>query len=279
MVKLIFLIAFNWFVVDLLVLLSTVKTLKISMSFFKIFILSVLAVLFKSFVFVLGDSNFLQILILFTSQNLLALLVFVSQKESNYLRILTTIFTYIFLMYGLTLVLIFCFELKVVSLSQFFSLPIWLMAISAFLYIYFLCCILHFLRERKIVGKLFRRVRLVMFGKEIEINGYVDSGNMLKEPVSGMPVFVMSRSSLKKRVSKEFFDAMKPETLQTMLGEKVKEVKYSTLSGFCSKMYVIKPERVKVQFNENEKQFNNCYIGLIDHDFKKFDILLSRDCM
>ena len=280
MVKILFYIMLNWFVVDFVVLSSTIKTLRIKMSFAKVMVLCLLSILFKSFTFVLGNTRFLRVLILFSAQNFLALIVFVSQKETNYLRILATMFTYIFLMYGITFVLAICFDIRFNTFNKFFTMPIWLVSLSLFLYGYFLLNILCIIKERKIVGKLFRKVKVLLMGKEFIFSGYIDSGNMLKEPVSGSPVLILSKQSLKKQVSKEFFSLMQEDKLNTMIGEKVKKIKYSTLSGFCSYMYVIKPEALKIiGGGEKEKELLNCFVGVVDYNFNKFDMLLSRDCM
>ena len=103
--------------------------------------------------------------------------------------------------------------------------------------------------------------------------------NMLKEDSSGAPVLILSREKLKKKISKEMFQMLEEKNLEKLIGEKVREVKYSTLSGFCSKMYVIKPESLVLINGEKSKDVKECFIGIVDYPFRKFDILLSRECI
>ena len=113
----------------------------------------------------------------------------------------------------------------------------------------------------------------------MEFIGYIDSGNMLKEYSSGAPVLILSREKLRKKVSKEMFEMLDDRSLEKLVGDKVREVKYSTLSGFCSKMFVVKPESLTLINGGVSKDVDDCFVGIIDYSFHKFDILLSRECI
>lgn len=56
---------------------------------------------------------------------------------------------------------------------------------------------------RKNIAPHLRRVELMMGGKVWELQGYVDSGNMMFEPVSGLPVVVVDSGRLKHKPNKD----------------------------------------------------------------------------
>ena len=53
---------------------------------------------------------------------------------------------------------------------------------------------------------MFCKIKLKLNGKEIVLNTMVDTGNMLKEPISGIPVIVVEHTKLYNVIPKEILN-------------------------------------------------------------------------
>lgn len=123
------------------------------------------------------------------------------------------------------------------------------------------------------------KIKIKLNGKEIILNTMVDTGNMLKEPITGNPVVVVEKSVLYNLIPKEILNNTEsilggdfeniPEEIKKEYIKKLKIIPFSSLGKQNGMLVGIKPEELKV-INENiEEERNNAIIGIYNKSLTK----------
>ena len=107
----------------------------------------------------------------------------------------------------------------------------------------------------------------------------VDTGNMLKEPITGTPVAVVERTSLYDLLPKEILNNTEsilggdfkniPCDIQEKYISKLKLIPFSSLGKQNGMLIGIRPEYVKVITDEQEKINKNVIIGIYEKSLTK----------
>lgn len=106
-------------------------------------------------------------------------------------------------------------------------------------------------------------------GKFVKTKALLDSGNLLKEPISNKDVIIIEKESLKTLFSKEVFDDMKYILNGKWIDSnskcdyKFSLIPYSSLGNDNGLLIGFKPDYIKV-YAEEEYLKNEVYIGIYD---------------
>ena len=134
------------------------------------------------------------------------------------------------------------------------------------------------LRLRK--KDMFCNVTIYLEDKKIQTIALIDTGNMLKDPISNMPVIVVQKDILHEMIPDEILN-----NLEEVLGGGVKEELYKEDNlKYMSKFRVIpfssigkqnglllgfKASKVIIEFDENEMIYEKVIIGIYDKVLSK----------
>lgn len=114
---------------------------------------------------------------------------------------------------------------------------------------------------------------------ELETKAMIDTGNMLKEPITGTPVIVVEATLLEKAMPREILN-----NLENIIGGDFKEVKedikkeyltrlklipYSSLGKQNGMLVGIKPEYIEIENEEQTKKIENVIIGIYNKSLTK----------
>ena len=114
---------------------------------------------------------------------------------------------------------------------------------------------------------------------EVKVKALVDSGNMLKDPISGLPVIVVEKEELYKIFSKKILD----NTENIINGEfsnelyqneadvisKFRMIPFTSLGKQNGLLLGIKTDKVKICFAETEEVVTGVIIGIYDKTLTK----------
>ena len=116
---------------------------------------------------------------------------------------------------------------------------------------------------------MFCNINIKIKGKEKKIKLMVDTGNLLKDPISGMPVIVIEHTELYDILPKELLNNLEkilggdlkgiPEDIKNEYLSKLRVIPYSSLGKQNGMLLGIKADEVKV---EDETIKNNVIIGI-----------------
>ena len=121
---------------------------------------------------------------------------------------------------------------------------------------------------------MFCKIEIEINNKKIITKAMIDTGNMLKEPITNIPVIVIEHVLLYTCIPKEILNNLKeimggdleniPYIIQEEYISKLKLIPFSSLGKQNGMLIGIRPEYVKIITEEQEKVERNVIIGLYD---------------
>lgn len=122
------------------------------------------------------------------------------------------------------------------------------------------------------------KIKIKLNGKEIVLDTMVDTGNMLKEPLTGNPVVIVEKTSLYDLMPKEILNNTEsilggdfkeiPEKIKNEYISRLKIIPFSSLGKTNGMLIGIKPEKLEV-INEQIEEKNNAIIGIYNKSLTK----------
>ena len=136
------------------------------------------------------------------------------------------------------------------------------------------------LAKNKITKKdMFCITKIKINGKEIELKTMMDTGNMLKEPISGNPVMVVEKKSLYNIIPKEILNNIEnilggdfekiPQELKEEYIPRLKIIPFSSLGKQNGMLLGIKAEKFKIITEQTEEEKENVIIGIYNKSLTK----------
>ena len=123
------------------------------------------------------------------------------------------------------------------------------------------------------------KVKIKLNGKEVVLDTMVDTGNMLKEPLTGNPVVVVEKTSLYDLMPKEILNNTEsilggdfekiPEDIKNDYISRLKIIPFSSLGKQNGMLIGIKPEKLKVINEQAEEEKDNAIIGIYNKSLTK----------
>ena len=123
------------------------------------------------------------------------------------------------------------------------------------------------------------KVKIKLNGKEETVEAMVDTGNMLKEPITGTPVVVVERTSLYELLPKEILNNTEsilggdfekiPEEIKNEYVPKLKLIPFASLGKQNGMLVGIKPEKIEVINEQAEEEEKNAIIGIYNKSLTK----------
>ncbi len=172
----------------------------------------------------------------------------------------------------LTRVLVYdVFNIKISKISDIFIL------FALICYIFAVFAVINFLSKKKILKTYLRKVSFLAFGKHIEIVGLLDTGNVLYDNKTHLPVIMVSTYSLKKYLPDNIYKNITFNNFSVL--KNVRFIKMVTVANKVVDVPVIETNHVTISDGENLKT-EKCVIGIVGHNFESgnaYDCLLHRD--
>ena len=116
--------------------------------------------------------------------------------------------------------------------------------------------------------------------KKINLSAFIDTGNMLEDPISKMPVIVVEKECAKQFIPKEFF-----EYIESILGgdkkqkensekinkylSKTRLIPFKSLGKENGMLVGVRVDKVNIKYNDNIYEIKNVIIGIYDKKLTK----------
>ena len=134
--------------------------------------------------------------------------------------------------------------------------------------------------KSKITAKdIYCNIEIYLEQKKIEIKAMLDTGNLLKEPISGMPVIVVEHTKLYDIIPKEILNNLDkilggdlesiPEEIKEKYLTKLKVIPYSSLGKQNGMILGIKADKIKIIKEDENIIKNNIIIGIYNKPLTK----------
>lgn len=126
---------------------------------------------------------------------------------------------------------------------------------------------------------MFCNIEIKLNGKILKTKALIDSGNMLKEPITNTPVVVIERSLLYEYLPKEILNHLDdiiggdlkkiPEEIRNQYISRLKLIPFSSLGKQNGMLIGIKPEYLKIIKEEQEIKKENVILGIYNKSLTK----------
>lgn len=267
-------------VINFLLLYLTGKFYKLSFSKLRLFLASLIGTAFALIFPLLRVGVF----VLFCLKTLLGLvLVYVAFSPKKVKELTAEFASFIlltFLLGGLILAVFATLGISgdnFVLLSSSSIFPVSVFIVSVFVFFKLVIKFCGFLFSHAKIMKNVYKVKISNAGKCFEFKGFFDSGNLLKDESSGLPVCVISEKVFKKLCSGA-------SSLDLILKKRVglldeHYVSFATVSNAKKSMLIFRPQKVEV-FCGDKWEEKNVMLGICAFGLEKgnFDLLLNGFC-
>ena len=126
---------------------------------------------------------------------------------------------------------------------------------------------------------MFCNIEIKLNGKILKTKALIDSGNMLKEPITNTPVVAIERSLLYEYLPKEILNHLDdiiggdlekiPEEIRNQYISRLKLIPFSSLGKQNGMLIGIKPEYLKIIKEEQEIKKENVILGIYNKSLTK----------
>lgn len=134
--------------------------------------------------------------------------------------------------------------------------------------------------KTKITKKdMFCEVEIQLNGKKVETTAMIDTGNLLKEPITNTPVIVVEHTLLYNCIPKEILNHLEellggefnniPEKIKEEYISKLKFIPFSSLGKQNGMLIGIKAEYIKIKEIDKEEKKENVIIGIYSKSLTK----------
>lgn len=134
--------------------------------------------------------------------------------------------------------------------------------------------------KSKITKKdMFCEIEIQLNGKKIETITMIDTGNLLKEPITNTPVIVVEHTLLYDCIPKEILNHLEellggnfdniPEEIKTQYISKLKFIPFSSLGKQNGMLLGIKAEAIKIKSAGKEEKRENIIVGIYNKSLTK----------
>lgn len=126
---------------------------------------------------------------------------------------------------------------------------------------------------------MFCEVEVELNNKKIKTRAMIDTGNLLKEPITNTPVIVLEHTLLYECVPKEILDNLEsilggelvkiPEEIRNEYISRLKLIPFASLGKQNGMLVGIKADSLKIIQDEQEKESKNVIIGIYNKSLTK----------
>lgn len=123
-------------------------------------------------------------------------------------------------------------------------------------------------------------IEIIINNKFTKLKGLLDTGNLLKDPITGNPVIVVESKSLYEIFPKEILDNISKiiggDTNELMENEKFNQIisrfriiPFSSLGKQNGLLLGIKADKINIILEDKKESINNVIVGIYDKSFSK----------
>ena len=123
-------------------------------------------------------------------------------------------------------------------------------------------------------------IEIIINNKNTEVKALLDTGNLLKEPITGMPVIIVEHKSLNKIVPTEILNNLNKiiggDTYELLENEEFSKIisrfrmiPFSSLGKQNGLLLGLKADSINIILDEKTEKINNVIIGIYDKSFTK----------
>ena len=158
---------------------------------------------------------------------------------------------------------------------------IWTVFIGIIIAFFVMLLAFKFVKSKFSKNDLFCNIKIKINQKEIKTRAMLDTGNLLKEPITNIPVVVVEHKLLYKTIPHEILDNIEkilggdleniPEEIKNEYISKLKVIPFTSLGKQNGMLLGIKAEGLEIEEKDYVKNVDKVIIGMYDKKLSKKD--------
>ena len=126
---------------------------------------------------------------------------------------------------------------------------------------------------------IYCKIKFKLNGKQIETKAMIDTGNLVKEPITNTPVIIVESTLLENILPKEILNNLEnilggdfseiPEKIQNDYISKLRCIPFTSLGKQNGMLVWIKAEEMEIESEDEKKKCNNVIIVIYDKSLTK----------
>ena len=158
---------------------------------------------------------------------------------------------------------------------------IWTVFIGIIIAFFVMLLAFKFVKSKFSKNDLFCNIKIKINQKEIETKALLDTGNLLKEPITNIPVVVVEHKLLYKTIPNEILDNIEqilggdlnniPEEIKNEYISKLKVIPFTSLGKQNGMLLGLKAEGLEIEEKDYVKNVDKVIIGMYDKKLSKKD--------
>ena len=269
-------------IMNSIILYATSIILKIKTKFMRIFISSIIGSIYAIILYITNLKIYTSII----SKILLSIImVYVAYNPQNVKKLWKQIFIFYltsFVFGGVSLYLIYVIKPQdiLIENGMFIGEYVLKVIMLAAIVAYFVIKIsLKIIKTKFSPKDMYCKIKFKLNGKTVETKAMIDTGNLVKEPITNTPVIIVESSLLYDVLPKEILNNLEnilggnleeiPEEIQNEYIAKLRCIPFTSLGKQNGMLVGIKAEEVEIENEEETKLSNNVIIGIYDKSLTK----------
>lgn len=130
-------------------------------------------------------------------------------------------------------------------------------------------------KERINKNNMFCQITIELEEKKVEVKALIDTGNLLREPITKVPVIVVEKDSLEGLIEKELLLHIQDIILAKEVSipenylAKIKVIPFTSLGKQNGMLVGIKVDKIILHMEEEEKEIKGIIVGIYDKTLTK----------
>ena len=263
------------FILNFIILYATGLISKHKIKFIKIALGSIVGAVYVIITYLIENKVYLNILFKFILSIVIVYIAFTPKTIKEMLKMIVLFYLTSFVFGGAALGVIYMINSGKISIQNGIiigSYTLRTIFIGAIIAFFVTILAFKFVKTKISKKDLLCNITIKINGKEIKTKAMIDTGNMLKEPITNIPVVVVEHTLLKEIIPKEILENIDnilagdfkeiPEEIQNEYMLKLKVIPFTSLGKQNGMLLGVKAESLKVEEEDNIKDINKVIIGM-----------------
>ena len=285
-------------VMNYIILLSTALILKTQIKHLRLLIASVVGALYTIFAYITRLEIYSNIIIKFLLSIIIVYIAYSPQTLKRMWKDVLFFYLTSFLFGGVAFALIYVLKPQDILMKNGLFLgtyPLKTIFISAIIaYIIIINCF-KLIKNKLLKKDIFCTLKIFLNEKSLETTALIDTGNLLKDPISNIPVVIVEHSLLYDILPKEILNNLEeilggifdklPQEIQNEYRSKLKLIPFSSLGKQHGMLLGIKADYIetikKVDDEIETKKIDNIIVGIYNKSLTRhgeYRALIGRKC-
>lgn len=242
-----------------IIILSTAIISKEKINFIRIILSSVMGGIFAIITYIIDCSTIFGILIKIAISILMIRIAFKNYKMKKIFKLLMFFYLVSFTFGGIAFMLLFFINPQNIKINENRLVgiyPLKVTVLAGFVGFVIISIIAQIIKNKMTKNSMICDLEIFYKGKYKKISTMLDTGNLLKEPISNADVIVVEKESLHEILNKDFLEnieaMMKGKYLdaENLYFHKLKIIPFSSLGNDNGLLIGFKPDYVKIYYEE-----------------------------